>query len=128
MLSPELTDGLCWGLSLSIVVQDGAKLSVVNTAVPALIIVIEDHSQVLYKNFVRQMLLTYHAISEDDTNFGDCPPELVLCHAALVLNIEEFERLLQELRFLLCRRTLLRQLGLEVLLEPEKMSNDGSVK
>ena len=99
--------------------QDSAELSVVNTAIPALIIVIEEHFQVLHMSIVRLFICTYHIIRENDTDFGDSPPELVLCHATLVLNIEEFERLLQELRFLLSRWTLLRQLSLEVLLEPK---------
>ena len=66
-------------------------------------------------------IVTYHAIGEDNSDFLDSATELVLGDAALVLNVEEFERLRQELGFFLRGWTLLRKLCLQILLETTRV-------
>jgi hypothetical protein len=60
---------------------------------------------------------TYHAVGENDTDFLDGSSELVLGHAALVLNVEKFESLREESALFLRGRALLREFSLQVLLE-----------
>ena len=66
-------------------------------------------------------LSTYHAVGEDDSDLLDGAAELVLGHAAFVLNVKEFERLGQELGFFLRGRTLLLKLRLQVRLESTRV-------
>lgn len=60
---------------------------------------------------------TYHAFCKNNADFLDSSSELILCDAALVLNVEKFKSLLKESCLFLRCRTLLRQLGLQVFLE-----------
>ena len=60
---------------------------------------------------------TYHAIGKHNANFLDGSRELVLCDAALVLDVEEFECLGEEGGFFLSRWTLLIKLSLQILLK-----------
>jgi len=61
--------------------------------------------------------LTYHAFGEDDAHFLNSSCELLLGDAPFVLDVEKFERLLEECRLVLGRRALLGQFSLQVLLK-----------
>ena len=60
---------------------------------------------------------TYHAIGEHDANFLNGSRELVLCDAALILDVEEFKCLGEEGGLFLSRWTLLGKLSLQILLK-----------
>lgn len=124
LLLPVLAHSLCWSLLLGATLpalEDLRKLLIINTAIAAPVIVLEDHFQVLYKTrsvSTMEIGMTYHAFGEDDADFLYGPAKLIFGHAPLVLNVKEFKSLRKEGSLFLCGWTLLLKLCLQVSLKP----------
>ena len=99
-----------WCFGAFLIINPFAKLFIVDCSVTALIIMLKDHLNVIFRRVRR----------EHYSQFLNGSFKLVQSHTAFVLDVKEFECLLQENRLLCRRRTFLIELLLDIFFETTK--------